>query len=520
MRRLAFVVALLLLWVGAADAQNGFVYTNNDRIFRINSVSAYAINADGSLTQIAGSPFLTNANGSGSGYAGSKRIAISPDNAFLFVANGGGKSISVFSIDAASGFLTLVTGSPFATGALGSVTGLAVSPDGKFLFAANTNSGDISAFVVNGDGSLTAAPGSPFATGQFPTDLKVVGGGKFLAAALASDSGGMVGMYAINADGSLAALPGSPFPDKNAGLTTSVESDCAGNRLWAMTGDGSTSGKINAFKVNKDGTLTAAPGSPFVDPTNSTSAVLLSPSEELLFATDKNDSITVFNVASDGSLTPAGTPVAVNTLANFLTTSATDATGQFLYGAGYPNFVVGFSVDGAGTLMPLPSMPIQTGVFGALQSLVTYPNRVCKPPVIPVTIDIKPSDSLNRVNPTSQGKLTVAILSTADFNAPARVDASTLTFGHSGTEHSLAFCETPVDVNGDGLLDLQCHFSTPLAAFQPGDTQGFLLGMTVEGVQIAGADAVSLVSSTDTAAPAKKAKVKHTKVRHTKKTHK
>jgi len=109
-------------------------------------------------------------------------------------------------------------------------------------------------------------------------------------------------------------------------------------------------------------------------------------------------------------------------------------------------------------------------------------------------VDIKPGDAVNRINPKSKGKIPVAILSTPAFDAPARIDPIALTFGRTGDETSLAFCEgTPVDANGDGLADLVCHFYTEATGFQPGDLQGVMKAKTASGVAMAGSDAVSIV---------------------------
>ena len=49
------------------------------------------------------------------------------------------------------------------------------------------------------------------------------------------------------------------------------------------------------------------------------------------------------------------------------------------------------------------------------------------------------------------------------------------------------------DVNGDGWPDLVCHFHTPTAAFQAGDTEGVLKGQTVAAVPFSGSDSVRIV---------------------------
>jgi len=111
-----------------------------------------------------------------------------------------------------------------------------------------------------------------------------------------------------------------------------------------------------------------------------------------------------------------------------------------------------------------------------------------------VDIDIKPGSNINPINRKSKGKIPVAILSTSDFDARKMVDRTSLTFGATGDEDSLAFC-TPrrVDINGDHLKGLICHFYTKKTGFQCGDTEGILKGQLLDGTPIEGSDLVRIV---------------------------
>ncbi len=107
-----------------------------------------------------------------------------------------------------------------------------------------------------------------------------------------------------------------------------------------------------------------------------------------------------------------------------------------------------------------------------------------------VPIDILPGSNVNPITVGSAGTTPVAVLSVPGFDAAVVVDRRFLTFGRTSNEASLAFCRGAEDVNGDGLLDLVCHFTTRMTGFQVGDTEGFLWGVTTGGRPFIGKDAV------------------------------
>lgn len=146
-----------------------------------------------------------------------------------------------------------------------------------------------------------------------------------------------------------------------------------------------------------------------------------------------------------------------------------------------PGGAMGPSVE-TDTVLPPPGS-------GSNYELVMIASRT-----LHVIIDIKPGSRENSINRGSEGKIPVAIISDANFNAFALVDRSSLTFGRTGEEHSLAFCNaTAEDVNGDGLPDLVCHFATKLTGFQAGDNSGILKGRTTNGTIFTAEDSVRIL---------------------------
>ena len=114
---------------------------------------------------------------------------------------------------------------------------------------------------------------------------------------------------------------------------------------------------------------------------------------------------------------------------------------------------------------------------------------------IDATIDIKPGSDENPINLKSAGTIPVAILSTPDFDATTMIDETSLTFGKTGREQSLAFCNDDAeDVNGDGLPDQICHFYTQLTNLNYHLRSATLRGLTTNGVKLAGSDSITIVN--------------------------
>jgi hypothetical protein len=111
-----------------------------------------------------------------------------------------------------------------------------------------------------------------------------------------------------------------------------------------------------------------------------------------------------------------------------------------------------------------------------------------------VLVDIKPDSTTNPISFRGSGTIPVAILSNPAFDAPTQTETTSLTFGRTGNEQSLAFCDTTSDdVNDDSLLDLRCHFYAERTGFQSGDTVAHLKGRLADGTSVVGSDSVTIV---------------------------
>jgi 6-phosphogluconolactonase len=138
---------------------------------------------------------------------------------FVFVALSNVNQIAAFSVDATTGALTPVPGSPFASGL--QPVSLALNAGQNVLYALNFLSGTISAYSIANNGSLTPVRGSPFTVGGQPGSIITTSDNYLYASLPGSDI--IEGFSISTADGGLTPLTGSPFPAVGAGLMSVVQ---------------------------------------------------------------------------------------------------------------------------------------------------------------------------------------------------------------------------------------------------------------------------------------------------------
>jgi len=146
-----------VVWKPVPDSPtNGIGRSQSD-----DNVSAYTVNAkSGALTPVAGSPFA----------AATKPTGLAAGSDYLYVTNEGSNNVSAYSINTTSGALKQVAGSPFGAGT--GPSGVAIierTQDAIFAYVTNSGSNNVSAYTVNAkSGALTQVKGSPFTAGTEP----------------------------------------------------------------------------------------------------------------------------------------------------------------------------------------------------------------------------------------------------------------------------------------------------------------------------------------------------------------
>jgi 6-phosphogluconolactonase len=166
-------------------------------------VYGYTIDFDtGALSPVPGSPFHAQNS------TRALSLAMDPQSKFLY-AGDDLSGITVFGVDWASGHLALygtwlpAPDYPFS---------MAVDPTGKFLYATDTYGDEIFGYIIDAaTGALTGVYNSPFATGSSANDIAFGPEGKF--AYVANSGSANISAYAIDpASGVLTPLSGPPLP--------------------------------------------------------------------------------------------------------------------------------------------------------------------------------------------------------------------------------------------------------------------------------------------------------------------
>ncbi|MCL5256861.1 MAG: lactonase family protein, partial [Chloroflexi bacterium] len=305
----AFGIVLLALLPATLTAQN-FVYTNDDNpTVNGNTVTAFAVDANGALSQLSCSPIATGGTGGGGGFFASSRIVTAGD--YLYAANGGSNSVSGFTVNQTTGCLTPVSSTPFATGGTGGSNGisLAATPDAKYLYAGNAGSENITVFSIGSGGTL-APVGSLVSVAGEPAGMKVSPDGKYLVIALPLGSSGSVNkiaVFSIGSGGALTPVTGSPFTSLGPDAAD-VDINCSSTQLFVGNATLGAS-EVDVFNFPPSGgSMTEIEGSPFAGASSPSSqnsnVVTLSPDGSELFVSNQaSNSLTVFTVGAGGALT-------------------------------------------------------------------------------------------------------------------------------------------------------------------------------------------------------------------------
>lgn len=265
--------------------------------FTSSQIQSYAINASNGALTALGSPLATG----NAPYA----VVVTPDGKFVYASNEQSNSVSAYAVNA-NGTLTAL--GTISTG-LGPA-GLALDPAGHFLYVTNSQSNSISGFKVNPDGSLTALdaiPGppaaDPFPAGNAPASITVDPQNGFVVVGNATDR--TLGLYTFNPTTGMLAYQGSLGTGGVGTNPSSVVMDPTGTLVFCTESGG---GAVDAFALNRTTAVLTSLGSkasgsgPF--------ALALDGSGTYLYAANfSGNTVTGFTFSGTGLGYPSGSQV-------------------------------------------------------------------------------------------------------------------------------------------------------------------------------------------------------------------
>jgi 6-phosphogluconolactonase (cycloisomerase 2 family) len=343
--------------VGAQHAV--FVMTNDADS---NEVLAYERQPNGTLLR----PHRYQTGGRGSGGTvdplGSQgSLTLSDDGAYLFAANAGSGSVSVFRVFGDRLLLTDRTPS-------GGSEPNAIAQHGRLVYVLNTaGSSSVVGFRVH-DGKLTRIPDSQrFLSANFveSASLAFSGDGRYLV--VTERATNSIDVFPVQADGRLAPITVNPAVGTG---TFSVVFAPNGALLVSETGGpGPNSSTISSYSIVADGKLLPISAQvPTLGAANCWNVV--TPNGRFVYASNAGtSSISGFEIARGGALTPLpGTVVGINPAGSANLDIAVSADGAYLYSLNAGSGAIGiFKIEHDGHLTSfgtLGGLPAAAGLNG------------------------------------------------------------------------------------------------------------------------------------------------------------
>jgi 6-phosphogluconolactonase len=367
--------ACLLLTAGAASAASGVVghvYVN-DNTGGVNTIGGFDRHADGTLTPMPGSPFVAGGVGTGKGLASQGSLQQSSDGRYLLAVDAGSNQVSVLRIQS-GGSLKRVGDGPVSSNGVNPVS---IAVHGRLVYVANagtatsTGGTNYTGFTLSRGGHLRPLPGSTVTLpdASQPGDVLFSPDGRKLVGTRVATS--LIDSFTVDRDGRLTAAPGSPIAAQGIGPFGSEFRPTNGAQLFVSNAHnvGPGTGTVSAFAVGANGALTSIGASPFPDNQTAPCWVEISHDGRYLFAVNTaSGSISRYSIATGGSLTllgstpikAAGTPQDARLSPDGNTLWVVDPTADH---------VSGFAVNG-GSLTELPASPTPAPVGAAPAGIV------------------------------------------------------------------------------------------------------------------------------------------------------
>ncbi len=312
-----------------------------------NEVLAFRQNNYGSFESIG--RYATGGRGSGGTtdpLESAGALTFSQDHAFLFAVNAGSGTVSSFIV--AGNALVLADQQP-TYGA----TPVSVAQSGRFVYVLNQGAyGAVAVFSLESSGRLRRMPKETVllaTTSAGAASVAASPDGQFLA--VLERLTNSIDTFRILPDGSLSPI--TTTVSKNPGAFSGIFSS-NGQLLVAETGpaDATNGSTMSSYMINGDASISAVSSAVPVEAAGNCWAAITPNGAWVYTSNSASDSISGFNVAPNGSLTPiAGTVVGSNPPGSHNVDIAVSADGKYVYTQNSNTGTIGaFAIQSDGTL--------------------------------------------------------------------------------------------------------------------------------------------------------------------------
>src|SRR5262249_40368234 len=184
-----------------------------------------------------------------------------PANHYAYVANATDATISGFKLDASTGALTSLGAATAVTGA-SALQEIRIDPSNKYVYVISQGDDNVYGFSINNaDGSLTAMA-APFGTGIKPQSMTFDASGAFLYVLnVTGNAQGVPSISVFSLNAATGVLTPLGTPHSTAGhLPAQIVT--AGSHLYVAV---TNANSIDVFTINADGSLTEStdPNAPY-----------------------------------------------------------------------------------------------------------------------------------------------------------------------------------------------------------------------------------------------------------------
>ncbi|HSZ18224.1 MAG TPA: beta-propeller fold lactonase family protein [Candidatus Acidoferrum sp.] len=257
------------------------------------TIHVYSVNAaTGAITEVPGSPFSAGLV--------PEQLVVDPTGRFVYVTNEQSQDITAFSVDPSTGALTELAGSPYSIGTppnLSTPVASAIDPTGRFLyvFATSIVSGSTEEFLyeytIDGvTGVLNAASLTP-AAWEFRLGILInsivfnpAGSYAYLGQVVGGNSGEPTLVCSVDFNSGTLTPVGAVQP-ATTGEASQIAVSPGGNFLYSID---SPANQADAFAISSGGeSLSEISGSPYAVPANPFS-LAVHPSGNFLYIVNEN----------------------------------------------------------------------------------------------------------------------------------------------------------------------------------------------------------------------------------------